>query len=60
LQATSKTSVVSICILSKIKANSFTKEILISLCAFSIDLAASATLILLTLNVPAVIIVLYN
>ena len=36
--------------------NDLTKEIFISRCAFSIDLAASATLILDTLKVPAVII----
>ena len=41
-------------------ANSLTKEIFISRCAFSIDLAASATFILDTLKVPAVIILAYN
>jgi hypothetical protein len=51
---------VSIPILSNISANSFTKEILTSLCAFSIALEASATLMLGALCVPAVIIFLYK
>ena len=42
--AAANTSCVSIPNLSNINASSLTKEILISRCAFSIDLAASATL----------------
>jgi hypothetical protein len=51
---------VSIPTLSNIKANSLTKEILTSRCAFSMALLASATFILAALKVPAVIIELYK
>ena len=54
--AAANTSWVSMPIRSKINANSFTNEILISRCAFSMDLAASATLIEGAAYVPAVII----
>ena len=40
--------------------NSFTNAIFMSLCAFSMDFAASATLIELVIYVPALIIDLYN
>ena len=56
--AASNTSCVSMFILSKIKASSLTNEILISLCAFSIALLASATLILGAKWVPAIIMLL--
>ena len=46
--------------LSKIRANSLTKDMLISLCAFSIALLASATFILGAIWVPAGIIELYS
>ena len=58
--AAAKTSCVSIPNLSKINASSLTKEILISRCAFSIDLAASATLMEGAAYVPAVMILAYN
>ena len=58
--AASKTSFVSIPILSKINANSFTNEIFTSRCAFSIALDASATLRLGALWVPASIMLLYS
>ncbi|CAI8295986.1 MAG: Uncharacterised protein [Cryomorphaceae bacterium] len=45
---------------SNIKASSFTKEMFTSLCAFSIALEASATLIDGAKCVPAVIIDLYS
>lgn len=50
----------SIRILSKIKANSFTNEILTSRCAFSIDLEAYATLRIGALCVPSEIVDLYS
>ena len=56
LPAASKTSSVSIPKRLKIKANSLIKAILTSRCVFSMTLAASATLILLALNVPAIMI----
>ena len=55
-----KTSSVSIPNLLKINASSLTKAIFTSLCVFSITFAASATLILCALKVPAVIISLYK
>src|SRR5690606_13008234 len=58
--AASITSWVSIPMRSKIKANSLTKDILTSRCAFSIALDASATLMLGALWVPAVIIERYK
>ncbi len=54
------TSSVSIPILLKIRANSLINAILTSLCVFSMTLAASATLILGALCVPASIIKLYT
>ena len=60
MPAASNTASVSISSLLKIRASSLISAIFKSLCVFSITLAASATLILLALCVPATIISLYN
>ena len=60
VEAAFKTENVFISNLSKIIFNSLIKAILISLCVFSIILAASATLIFSALYVPAEIIFLYK
>ena len=58
--AASRTSFVLILSLLKIIDNSFIKAMLTSLCVFSITFAASATLILGALCVPAIIISEYK